>query len=210
MKHILLFMDSSPVLEGKRIILRKITKTDVQDMHQYSARPEVTKYLLWHPHESLSYTKRYVEEVLRQYKAHNFFDFAVVSKDTGHMIGTCGFTSLDAYNHAGEIGYVLSPDYWGRGYATEAVDMILRFAFCNLGLHRVEARYMPQNVASRHVMEKCHMQFEGIKREGMYIKGVYQDVGTCAILRNEYLALHENKPFLWKESIQRSPFAFFS
>ena len=126
------------------------------------------------------------------------------------MIGTCGFTSLDPYNHSGEIGYVLSPDYWGRGYATEAVDMILRFAFCNLGLHRVEAHYMPQNVASRHVMEKCHMQYEGIKREGMYIKGVYQDVGTCAILRNEYLALHENKPFLWKESIQRSPFPFFS
>ena len=83
MKHILLFMDSSPVLEGKRIILRKITKSDAQDMHQYSARPEVTKYLLWHPHESLSYTKRYVEEVLRQYKAHNFLILPLFQRRRG-------------------------------------------------------------------------------------------------------------------------------
>jgi len=210
MKHILLFMDSSPILEGKRIVMRKITKSDAQDMYRYSQRLEVTKYLLWYPHESLLYTKRYLDEVMRQYKAHTFFDFAVVSRDDGRMIGTCGFTKLDPINHSCEIGYVISPDYWGRGIASEAVEMILRFAFCNLGLHRVEARYMPGNAASRRVMEKSHMLFEGIERDGVYVKGAYQDVGKCAILRDEYLALHENRPFVWKESVPRSPFAFFS
>ena len=210
MRHILLFMDSNPVLDGKRIIMRKITKADAQDMYRYSSRPEVTKYLLWHPHESLAFTKRYLDEVMRQYKGHNFFDFAVISKEDGRMIGTCGFTTLDTANHSGEIGYVLSPDYWGLGLASEAVDMILRFAFCNLGLHRVEARYMPGNAASRRVMEKNQMIFEGVTRDGIYVKGAYQDVGKCAILRDEYLARHENRPFVWKESTQRLPFPFFS
>ena len=210
MEHILLFMDSNPVLEGERIILRKITKADAQDMYDYASRPEVTKYLLWHPHESLTYTKRYLDEVMRQYKGHNFFGFAVISRENGRMIGTCGFTTLDAANHAGEIGYVLSPDYWGCGIASEAVDMILRFAFCNLGLHRVEARYMPGNTASRRVMEKNHMLFEGIERDAIYVKGAYQDVGKCAILLEEYLCRHENRRFVWKESMPRSPFAFFS
>lgn len=210
MRHILLFMDSNPVLDGERIVMRKLTKADAQDMYSYSSRYEVTKYLLWHPHESLSYTKRYLDEVMRQYKAHNFFDFAVVSKENGRMIGTCGFTRLDTLNHSAEIGYVLSPDYWGRGMASEAVSMILRFAFCNLGLHRVEARYMPMNLASQRVMEKSGMLFEGVEREGIYVKGSYQDVGTCAILRDEYLARHNNLPFRWKEQSTRSPFAFFS
>jgi len=210
MKQILFFMDSSPVLNGERIVMRKITKTDAQDMYDYACDPEVTRYLLWQPHESLSYTKRYLDEVMRQYKAHNFFDFAIVCKEDGRMIGTCGFTRLDPVNHSAEIGYVLSPAYWGRGIANEAVEIILRFAFCNLGVHRVEARYMPGNAASRRVMEKKGMVFEGVERDAIYVKGAYQDVGKCAILRSEYLASHENRPFFWKETAPRSPFAFFS
>jgi len=210
MKQILFFMDSSPVLNGERIVMRKITKTDAQDMYDYACDPEVTRYLLWQPHESLSYTKRYLDEVMRQYKAHNFFDFAIVCKEDGRMIGTCGFTRLDPVNHSAEIGYVLSPAYWGRGIASEAVEIILRFAFCNLGVHRVEARYMPGNAASRRVMEKKGMVFEGVERDAIYVKGAYQDVGKCAILRSEYLASHENRPFFWKETAPRSPFAFFS
>ncbi|MBQ4121286.1 MAG: GNAT family N-acetyltransferase [Clostridia bacterium] len=210
MKQILFFMDSNPVLNGDRIVMRKITKTDAQDMYDYACDPEVTRYLLWQPHESLSYTKRYLDEVMRQYKAHNFFDFAIVCKEDGRMIGTCGFTRLDPVNHSAEIGYVLSPAYWGRGIASEAVEIILRFAFCNLGVHRVEARYMPGNAASRRVMEKKGMVFEGVERDAIYVKGAYQDVGKCAILRSEYLASHENRPFFWKETAPRSPFAFFS
>lgn len=210
MNQILFFMDSNPVLEGNRIILRKITKTDAQDMYGYACDPAVTKYLLWQPHESFSYTKRYIDEVVRQYKAHNFFDFAIVLKEDGHMIGTCGFTRLDPVNHSAEIGYVLSSHHWNAGLACEACAMILRFAFCNLGLHRVEARYMPGNLASRRVMEKNGMAFEGIEREAIFVKGAYQDVGKCAILRDEYLALHDNRPFFWKDTTPRSPFSFFS
>lgn len=190
--------------------MRKIAKTDAQDMYAYACDPEVTRHLLWQPHESLSYTKRYLDEVMRQYKAHSFFDFAIVCKEDGRMIGTCGFTRLDPFNHSAEIGYVLSPAYWGRGIASEAVEMILRFAFCNLGVHRVEARYMPGNTASRRVMEKKGMVFEGVERDAIYVKGAYQDVGKCAILRSDYLASHENRPFFWKETAPRSPFAFFS
>ena len=210
MRHILFCFDENPILEGETIILRKLTKADASDMYAYASDPQVTKYLLWQPHESFAYTKRYLDEVMRQYKAHNFFDFAIVSKEDGRMIGTCGFTRLDAINHLAEIGYVLSSQYWHRGIATEAVAMILRFAFCNLGVHRVEARYMSGNVFSRAVMEKNGMSYEGMEREAIYVKGVYQDVGKCAILRSDYLAVHENRPYFWKNPEPRSPFSFFS
>ncbi|MBQ3178700.1 MAG: GNAT family N-acetyltransferase, partial [Clostridia bacterium] len=85
-----------------------------------------------------------------------------------------------------EIGYVLNPSYWGMGIAPEAVSAVLRFGFTELHLHRIEARYMTGNTASRRVMEKVGMTYEGTARESMFVKGDFVSVGTCAILRSEY------------------------
>ena len=63
---------------------------------------------------------------------------------------------------------------------------MLRFGFDVLGLHRVEARYMVGNDASRRVMEKLGMQFEGVRRGSMLVKGAYRDIGICSVLVNEY------------------------
>ena len=106
------------------------------------------------------------------------------------MIGTCGFTRFHTDANSAEIGYVLNPLYWGLGIAPEAVRAVMRFGFRELHLHRIEARYMVGNNRSRRVMEKVGMEFEGISRESMFVKGKYVSVGTCAILRGEYLSLY--------------------
>ena len=103
------------------------------------------------------------------------------------MIGTCGFTSFSYAHNVGEIGYVLNPDYWGRGIAVEAVRAVMRFGFFTLNLHRIEAKYIVGNARSRRVMEKAGMVFEGIQRESMYIGDSYKDIGICAILFSDYI-----------------------
>ena len=105
------------------------------------------------------------------------------------MIGTCGFTRFDYANNSAEIGYVLNPAYHGQGFATEAVEKVLEFGFDRLCLNRIEGKYMVENKASRRVMEKCSMTFEGVRREGMLIKGRYRNVGVCSILKKEYKRL---------------------
>ena len=102
------------------------------------------------------------------------------------MIGTCGFTRFHYEADSAEIGYVIHPSYWGRGIATEAVDAVIRFGFQRLELNRIEARFMEGNTASRRVMEKNGMSFEGMMRQSMYIKGEYRNVGVCSVLRREY------------------------
>ena len=102
------------------------------------------------------------------------------------MIGTCGFTRFDFRHNFGEIGYVVNPDYHGRGIATEAVRAVIGFGFENLALNRIECRFMMGNDASRKVMEKNGMSFEGTIRQGMLVKGVYRDIGICSILQSEY------------------------
>lgn len=179
-----------PYIETDRLLLRKMQKKDAADMYEYACRHDVTRYLLWEPHESETYTYKYLAYIQSRYRAGDFFDWALTIKDGGKMIGTCGFTRLNIESNSGEIGYVLNPVFWGYGLAPEAVNAVLRYGFCELRLHRIEARYMVGNDRSRRVMEKVGMQFEGVSRDSMHVKGKYVSIGTCAILRNEFFSLN--------------------
>jgi ribosomal-protein-alanine N-acetyltransferase len=175
-----------PKLSTDRLILRKLALSDADDMHDYAHRADVTRYLTWSPHPNISYTREYLAYVSEHYRAGDFFDWAVVDRESDRMIGTCGFTRFRYEADCGEIGYVLHPAYWGRGIATEAVEAVIRFGFQRLELNRIEAKFMEGNIASRRVMEKNGMTFEGIGRQSMYVKGEYHNVGVCSILRDEY------------------------
>ena len=177
-----------PELKTERLTLRKMMVTDAPDMYEYASRRDVTQYLLWEPHESEYYTYRYLSYIQSRYRAGDFHDWAVTVRETDKMIGTCGFTRFNFDANSAEIGYVLNPSFWGCGIAPEAVMSVMRFGFVNLRLNRIEARYMIGNDASRRVMEKVGMQFEGVRRDGIFVKGAYRDVGICAILSSEFRA----------------------
>jgi ribosomal-protein-alanine N-acetyltransferase len=121
------------------------------------------------------------------YREGSFYDWGVILRDSGHLIGTCGFTRFDFENSSAEVGYVLHKDHWGKGIAAEALKAVLQFGFCELGLQRIEGRFMTKNEASRRVMEKNGMTFEGILKGAVFVRGNYVDVGVCAILREDYL-----------------------
>lgn len=176
-----------PTLETERLILRRMKTSDAEDMYEYAKRADVTEYLLWEPHVCLQQTRDYLHFLQGRYRTGDFYDWAVISREDKKMIGTCGFANLDFQNNRAEVGYVLNPKYWGQGIAAEAVCRVMDFAFMELNVHRVEARYILGNERSRRVMEKCGMTFEGIARSSMYIKGQYRDIGTCAIISDEYM-----------------------
>ena len=174
-----------PTLTTERLLLRRMTVGDCYDMYEYARDPSVTKYLTWSPHPDLEYTKEYLQYISNHYRMGDFYDWAVILRSENKMIGTCGFTRFHTANNGAEIGYVLNPAYWGRGIACEAAREVVRFGFCELGLHRIEAKYMEGNEASRRVMEKIGMSFEGIRRDEMMIKGCYRNIGVCAILNGQ-------------------------
>jgi len=177
-----------PTLETDRLTLRPMRVSDAEDMFRYAKRLDVTEYLLWYPHPSQSYTEKYLKYIEQRYRLGDFYDWAVVDKQSGRMIGTCGFTRFDAPNNVGEIGYVLSPEFHGKGFGTEAASRVLSFGFEVLGLHRIEVKFMEGNAASLHVAEKLGMTFEGYRRDGMLVKGSYRTIGMSAILAEEFFA----------------------
>lgn len=179
-----------PEIETPRLILRRMRKTDSADMYEYARDPAVSEYLLWQPHESEAYTRRYLNYLQTRYRAGDFHDWAVVWRDADKMIGTCGFTSFRLDANSAEIGYVLNRSYWGMGVASEAVRAVLRFGFLELRLHRIEAHYMIGNNRSRRVMEKVGMTYEGTQRDSLFVKGRYVSVGVCAVLENEFRSMY--------------------
>lgn len=172
-----------PPLETERLLLRRLQALDAVDMFDYARRGDVTRYLTWSPHPSVAYTREYLEYVETRYDAGEFFDWALEERSSGRMIGTCGFTGFDYRSDCGEVGYVLNPCVWGHGYATEALRAVIAFGFEQLKLHRIEARYVIGNAASRHVMERVGMTYEGTLRGAMLIKHEHCDIGICAVVR---------------------------
>ncbi len=181
------FFDRSPRLETDRLILRHMKVTDARDMFDYARRPEVTRYLLWAPHENVEYTRTYLRQVERCYKHGTFHDFGIIYKENNRLIGSCGFARIDGPNSTAEAGYVLNPDYRGKGLATEALSAVIRMGFEKCGFNRIESRYMVDNTASRRVMEKSGMTFEGVLRQSVFVKDSYEDIGVCSILREGYI-----------------------
>ena len=184
--EILKIFKNPPILECDRVILRKMDRSFADDMFEYASNPAVTKYLTWDVHPNSRFSYNYLGYVNSRYRTGEFFDWAITMRDSGKMIGTCGFTRFNFSSYSAEIGFVLNPKYWGYSIAPEAARRVIRFGFDTLELHRIEARYMENNIQSRRVMEKSGMTFEGIYRDMMLVRGQFVSVGVCSILRSEF------------------------
>jgi ribosomal-protein-alanine N-acetyltransferase len=175
-----------PTVTTERLILRKMLVSDAEDMYEYAQDPAVTQFLLWEPHVNLKFTQSYLRFIQTQYAAAGFFDWALTLAENGKMIGTCGFAAIDTDNNSGEIGYVINPEYWGKGYATEALSRVLSFGFGVLGMHRMYVRIMAGNAASERVARKCGMRHEATFYSSLLVKGEYRTIKHFAILREEF------------------------
>ena len=155
-------------------------------MFFYSRSEDVTRYLLWDAHPDAIYTEKYIDYLQERYAVGDFYDFAIEHKERGRMIGTVGFTSFDLPNRSAEVGYVISPDFWGKGIATEALTRVIAFGFEHCALARISAVCMRGNLASLRVMEKCGLKREGVLRSAVLAKGEMRDVHLCAITERDY------------------------
>ena len=114
------------------------------------------------------------------------FQLAIILRSEGKLIGNCGIRKENHQTQEAEIGYELDPQYWDKGYATEAAKAILQFGFQELMLHRITSHCIADNKASANVLEKIGMKFEGKLREKELIKGDWLDVLLYSILKREW------------------------
>lgn len=129
--------------------------------------------------------KIWIHFILKNCLYKRGYEYGVFSNE-GSYIGNVGIVNIDWLNNSGEITYFIGEAYWGQGYATEAVQSILTFAFEKLHLERVQGRCMKENMASFRVMQKCGFSYEGLARHEVIKCGEYRDVWHMAILKEGY------------------------
>lgn len=183
-----LFQDS-PVFETKRLMLRQLSPADAEDYFEIASSPVVTAQTTWKRHLILEDSKNYIKKIMQRYENQEEYHWAIVYQQTGKVIGRTGLIRIDPEHDKAELGYVLSHHYWNQGIVTEATRAVIDYAFCELGINRVEARCNAHNTGSYRVMEKLGLQFEGLLRQQLKIHGVYVDQRMYAIIRDDYLQL---------------------
>jgi [ribosomal protein S5]-alanine N-acetyltransferase len=176
-----------PEMETERLRLRKVTQADADDMFAYASDPEVARLSTWEPHRDLADTRATIERMLGWYADGYGGPWGLELKETRHLIGTCGFAVVPEHYRA-ELGYAIGRDWWNRGLMSEAVQAAIDYGFGELGLNRIEARCMPENIPSSRVMEKCGMSWEGTLREQIYVKDRFDTLHIYSILRREWAA----------------------
>jgi RimJ/RimL family protein N-acetyltransferase len=130
----------------------------------------------------------FVKQVLLDAKREDRtrFVFAIVEKENERLIGAGEFNIRDNRNKTGEIGYIINPDFWGKGIATEVARHLIGFGFKQFQLHRIYATCDPRNIASSKVLEKVGMTLEGRMREDLLIKDGWRDSSIYSILEQEW------------------------
>jgi RimJ/RimL family protein N-acetyltransferase len=175
------------ILNTRRLILREFNYCDWSAVLAYQNDPAYCRYY--------EFSERGPEEVrqfVRMFVSHQEqvprlkFQLAVVQAETGRLIGTCGIRRRSPDDHKADIGYELDPEFWGRGYATEAARAIVRFGFDALSVHRIWSWCIADNVASARVLEKLGMRLEGRLREHEHFKGRWWDTLLYGILEHEW------------------------
>jgi len=177
-----------PVLETNRLLLRKLSIDDAEAMHMYGSNDKVTKHVFWDTHKSLADTKAFIHYALNQYDNNAIAPWGIEHKQEKKLIGTIDFVRWLPEHRLAEIGYVITPEHWGKGIATEAAKKIIAFGFHHMNLVRIEAKCFSENIGSARVMEKVGMTFEGTIRKGIFIKNKHWNLKLYSILKDEFFA----------------------
>lgn len=177
-------MSKIPIMKTERLLLRPITHGDLEAMYDYSSSENVARYVTWQAHTSLEDTKAFIALIFNGYQQGKLMLWGI--EYAGKIIGTIDFVTINDTHKYAEIGYVLSEDFWNKGFTTEATKKLIDFGFNKLDLVRIQARCFEENIGSQKVMEKSGMQFEGLLRKSMFVKGQYQNVKMYAITDDDY------------------------
>jgi len=181
-------------IRGDRLLLRPLTSRDIDALLAYRGREDVCRYVPFEPMTREGITERLTGQWARTEltgEGQSLTLGAEVSQ-TGELAGDIILFWHSEEHAGGEIGYVFNPSLGGRGYATEAVTMMLRLGFEELGMHRIIARIDERNDPSVRLARRVGMRQEARLVENEFFKGEWSTELDFAILAAEWHAAHSH------------------
>ncbi len=185
-------LENFPVLQTEKLLLRKLTAEDSEDIYEYASIPEVARFLIWEHHKSINDSMWFINFAEQQYSDKNSIIWGIELKDEKKLIGTIDLRGFNSPHRCGDVGYVISPKYWGKGIVTEAFKAIINFGLGVMNLNRIEAHCEEENFGSWRVMEKSGLKLEGVLREKVFIKEKFRTMKMYSILKRDWIKHDEN------------------
>ena len=178
------------MIYGKRVRLRALEETDLQRCHEWINDPEVIERLSARFPVSMHDERAWV---LQASGGENDKAFAIETAE-GEHIGNTGLHHIHYLDRNAELGILIgAKQRWSQGYGTDAILTLLKFAFEEMGLHRVYLRVDADNPRAIRCYEKCGFVREGTFRDATYRQGKYKDQYVMSVLSHEYFKRGETQ-----------------
>lgn len=174
------------ILESAALLMRPLETGDIDEIPTLVEAPEIAANTFVPRPYTAEDAVEFVQRARERWQYDEAYVFAIIDKDLGRFVGCMGLHPALEHDRA-EVGYWVGKPYWGRGVATGALRLLIRFGFDVLNLNRIEAGHFDHNPASGRVMLKANMRREGLRRQYILHRDQYKDVVWYAILREEYI-----------------------
>ena len=176
---------------GERIMLREYRREDLEEMRKWVNDGNVTHYLshVFLPAQTLPMTESFLERVLSGQNLD--YNFVIADRETGAYIGQVDLFGLNTIDRHAELGIVIgNPQWHGQGIGTEAIMLMLDFAFRHANLQRIELWVDADNAGAIRCYKKAGFVHEGCRRKCHFAHGQYVDLNLMGALRDEWCAAH--------------------
>lgn len=178
-----------PNLETERLYLRRIVKEDVNEIFILRSNKETMKYvprpLAKSNEDALGHITMIEEKIVN----NEGINWAITLKNNPKLIGIIGHYKIKPEHFRAEVGYMLLPEYCGKGIITEAIVEVVKYGFKIMKLHSIEAIIDPENLASEKVLLKNGFIKEAHLKENEFYEGRFLDTIIYSLLNKYELPL---------------------
>lgn len=173
-----------PILETDRLVLREITKKDVDEVFSCFSNENVTRYYGQETFQNIEQAEKLIELFSKNYNEQKGVRWGIERKETKGIIGTMGFNAWSPKHKRAELGYEIHPDYWRKGYTSEAVAEVITYGLEVMKLNRIGAVVFIDNEASNQLLIKFGFQNEGVLRQYLYQNGIAHDTYVYSLIKD--------------------------
>lgn len=177
------FNNPFPVLETERLILRQVRYSDRQEMFEIRSNRETMQYIPRPLANTVEDAEKVIEMINGFVERNERINWAMTEKGKDKLIGVMGYVNMNEGAHRSEVGYVMHHNFLRKGFAKEALGVVLKYGFDVMNLHSVEAIIRPDNEASIKLVESFGFVREAFFRDYVFHDGRYFDEAVYSLIR---------------------------
>ena len=176
--------DPFPELSTERLLLRRIVMEDAPEIFFLRSDQTILQFLSKEPAANIKEAEDFINRINKDIDNNDGIMWAITLKENpSKAIGSICFWQMLKEHHRAEIGYVLDPGFWRKGIMKETILKTLDYGLSTLGLHSVEARINPHNIASASLLESTGFVREAYFKEDYFHRGKYEDTAVYSRLQ---------------------------